>query len=239
MAQTRSAHFALSTDDAAVLEAADRFARKELAPLSRRMDDEEWWPPEAFPKIGDGRLLASPFPTSMAAPASICSPRAWCCRPSRAGTTAMALSWVAHDNLCANNIYPQRQRGAAPQVPAGPLHGTQDRRARPDRARRRLRRARLDAHDRAPRRRPLRAQRHARSTSPTARSPTCCWSTPRPTRARRARASRPSSSRRTCPASRSRRSSTRWAIAAARPASWCSRIAACRPRTWSATRTAA
>ena len=38
MAAPRS--FTLSADDRAVLEAADKFARKEFVPLARRMDDE-------------------------------------------------------------------------------------------------------------------------------------------------------------------------------------------------------
>ena len=72
---------------------------------------------------------------------------------------ALALSWVAHENLCLNNIYRNAQRGAAQEIPARPVQRRDDRRARPDRARRRLRCAGLDAHDRAARRRPLRAQR--------------------------------------------------------------------------------
>ncbi|MDP1693620.1 MAG: acyl-CoA dehydrogenase family protein [Burkholderiaceae bacterium] len=57
MAVTRLTRFALSADDEAVLEAADRFARKGPAPLSRRIDDEECWPPEAFGRIGAAGFL--------------------------------------------------------------------------------------------------------------------------------------------------------------------------------------
>src|SRR3546814_7560654 len=35
-----------------ILGNADRFAQAELYPLAQRMDDEEWWPTEIFPKIG-------------------------------------------------------------------------------------------------------------------------------------------------------------------------------------------
>jgi len=52
-------NFSLSADDRAVLEAADRFARKEFAPLSRRMDDEEWWPPDIFRKIGAAGFMGA------------------------------------------------------------------------------------------------------------------------------------------------------------------------------------
>ena len=42
----------LSADEQQILDQADRFARQELYPLSARMDADEWWPAEAFPKIG-------------------------------------------------------------------------------------------------------------------------------------------------------------------------------------------
>ncbi len=60
MANHRS--FALSADDRAVLEAADKFARKEFTPLSRRMDDEEWWPPDIFKKIGAAGFMGATVP---------------------------------------------------------------------------------------------------------------------------------------------------------------------------------
>jgi isovaleryl-CoA dehydrogenase len=36
--------FELTPDQRDILVAADRYAQAELYPLSRRMDDEEWWP---------------------------------------------------------------------------------------------------------------------------------------------------------------------------------------------------
>ena len=59
MTTPRSSQFALHADDQAVLEAADKFARKMLAPLSGRMDNEEWWPPEAFPQIGAAGFMGA------------------------------------------------------------------------------------------------------------------------------------------------------------------------------------
>jgi alkylation response protein AidB-like acyl-CoA dehydrogenase len=44
--------FSLSDAHREVLDHADKFARNELAPLAPRMDAEEWWPDDAFPKIG-------------------------------------------------------------------------------------------------------------------------------------------------------------------------------------------
>jgi isovaleryl-CoA dehydrogenase len=42
----------LSNDEMEILSNADRFAQAELYPLAQKMDDEEWWPKEIFPKIG-------------------------------------------------------------------------------------------------------------------------------------------------------------------------------------------
>ena len=49
---TGIALFDLSPTHRTVLDQADRFARSELYPLSERMDHEEWWPEDAFAKIG-------------------------------------------------------------------------------------------------------------------------------------------------------------------------------------------
>ena len=54
--------FALSADDRAVLEAADKFARKEFVPLARRMDDEEWWPSDIFQRIGAAGFMGATVP---------------------------------------------------------------------------------------------------------------------------------------------------------------------------------
>src|SRR5260370_36254643 len=57
----RASNFALNEEQQAVLDQADRFARKELYPLSERMDREEWWPDEAFRVIGDNGFFGATF----------------------------------------------------------------------------------------------------------------------------------------------------------------------------------
>ncbi len=52
----------LDPDQILILDEADQFARKELYPLSVRMDAEEWWPEEAFPKIGAQGLFGVTVP---------------------------------------------------------------------------------------------------------------------------------------------------------------------------------
>ncbi len=95
----------LSNDEQGMLDGADRFARQELYPLSQRMDDEEWWPENAFEVIGktgyfgitvseaEGGAGLDVFTSGLVAQAFA----RW--------NHAMCLAWVAHENLCLNNIY--------------------------------------------------------------------------------------------------------------------------------------
>ena len=54
--------FDLDAEQQMILDNADRFARNELYALSEKMDNEEWWPEDAFPKIGDNGLFGITVP---------------------------------------------------------------------------------------------------------------------------------------------------------------------------------
>ncbi len=111
-----SIQFELTAEQRAVLEAADRYAREELYPLARRMDDEEWWPADAFAALGEQTLVGITVPQSYGgAGLDLLS----------AGLVTQAFSrWNHafgpilaghHDNLCTHNLYrhaneAQRQR---------------------------------------------------------------------------------------------------------------------------------
>ena len=105
MTTPRSSQFALHADDQAVLEAADKFARKMLAPLSGRMDNEEWWPPEAFPQIGAAGFMGATVPSDYGGAGMDLFSSGLVCQAFARWNPALALSWAAHDNLCANNIF--------------------------------------------------------------------------------------------------------------------------------------
>ena len=60
-----SAGFSLSEDQQAILEAADQYCREELYPLAQRMDDEEWWPDEAFRALGKQGYLGITVPPEL------------------------------------------------------------------------------------------------------------------------------------------------------------------------------
>lgn len=101
----RSSQFALHADDQAVLDAADKFARKVLAPLSGRMDNDEWWPPEAFAQIGAAGFMGATVPTEYGGAGMDLFLSGLVCQAFARWNPALALSWAAHDNLCVNNIF--------------------------------------------------------------------------------------------------------------------------------------
>ena len=105
--------FDLDADHRLILNETDRFARKELYPLSARMDAEEWWPEDAFPKIGAQGLFGVTAPAEFGGSGMGLLAAGVVLQAISRWNHAMALSCVAHDNLCLNNIYrngDERQR---------------------------------------------------------------------------------------------------------------------------------
>ncbi|MGH8798310.1 MAG: acyl-CoA dehydrogenase family protein [Caldimonas sp.] len=95
----------LSNDEQEVLDTADRFARRELYPLAPRMDAEEWWPPEAFAKIGATGYFGIPVPEDYGGAGLDLFASGLVLQAFARWNSALALSWVAHENLCLYNIY--------------------------------------------------------------------------------------------------------------------------------------
>jgi isovaleryl-CoA dehydrogenase len=97
--------FELDDEQSGILDQADRFARNELYALSERMDAEEWWPEEAFPKIGDNGLFGVTVPEQYGGAGLDLMAAGLVLQGFGRWNHALALAWVAHDNLCVNNIY--------------------------------------------------------------------------------------------------------------------------------------
>ena len=105
MNSSRAHTFGLNDDDRAVLDAADRFARQELAPLARRMDDEEWWPEDVFARIGGAGFMGVTVPGEFGGAGMDLFASGLVGQAFARWNPAVALSWIAHDNLCVNNIF--------------------------------------------------------------------------------------------------------------------------------------
>jgi isovaleryl-CoA dehydrogenase len=96
--------FELSAEQAATLDLADRFGRAELAPLAKRMDDDEWWPEDLWPRLGKAGLLGVTIPEAEGGPGLDVFSSALILQAFSRWNPAVALSWLAHENLCLNNI---------------------------------------------------------------------------------------------------------------------------------------
>ena len=94
----------LSHDEMEILGNADRFAQAELYPLAQRMDDEEWWPTEAFPKIGATGYFGVTAPETYGGSGLDVFTSGLILQAFSRWNHAMALAWVAHENLCLHNI---------------------------------------------------------------------------------------------------------------------------------------
>lgn len=102
---TTSHAFQLDPDQQAMFDEADRFARNELYPLAPRMDDEEWWPEDIFKTIGDAGYFGLTVPEEYGGQGLDLFTSGLVAQVYGRWNYALSLSWIAHENLCLNNIY--------------------------------------------------------------------------------------------------------------------------------------
>ncbi len=100
----QSPSFGITDEQQMIMDQADRFAREQLVQYAERMDNEEWWPEEMFPLLGENGYLGMTvseeyggagmdfFTTSLVGQAM-----------SRWNHT-VAFSMGAHNMLCVGNI---------------------------------------------------------------------------------------------------------------------------------------
>jgi isovaleryl-CoA dehydrogenase len=96
--------FDLSPDQRQILDLASQFSREELLALQPKMDDEEWWPPQAMPKLAEMGFLGVTVPESLGGSGSDFFTSGLITQGLARYNPAIALSYVAHENLCLNNI---------------------------------------------------------------------------------------------------------------------------------------
>lgn len=97
--------FDLTPEQRAVLDAADLYAREQLYPLARRMDEEEWWPAAAFAALGAQGYLGITVPTAYGGAGLDLLSAGLVGQAFSRWNHALGLSWIAHDNLCTHNLY--------------------------------------------------------------------------------------------------------------------------------------
>lgn len=97
--------YGLGGDHQLVLEQVGRFAERELWPLQSRMDDDEWWPPQVFPSLGAAGYLGVTVPAELGGAGQDFFSSGLVIQALGEWNPAIALSVLAHENLCLNNIY--------------------------------------------------------------------------------------------------------------------------------------
>jgi isovaleryl-CoA dehydrogenase len=96
--------FRLSPEQEEILDVSDRFAQAELWPLQQRMDNEEWWPPQAMPALARMGFLGVTAPSQLGGAGGDFFTSGLITQGLARWNPAIALSYVAHENLCLNNI---------------------------------------------------------------------------------------------------------------------------------------
>ena len=94
----------LSEDYQMIYDAADKFAREHLLPIAERMDNEEYWPEELFPLLGQEGYLGITAPADFGGADMDEMAQGLVAEAFARYNPAVALSYGAHDNLCLHNI---------------------------------------------------------------------------------------------------------------------------------------
>ena len=102
---SKTNQFGLNEEQEAILDAANQFGKKELYPLAEKMDNEEWWPDGIFKKMANAGLLGLTVDPEYGGAGMKYMQAGLVCQAFGRWNHAIALSWVAHDNLCLDNIY--------------------------------------------------------------------------------------------------------------------------------------
>ena len=97
--------FDLTSDQRQLFEHADRIGKEKLLPLAERMDNEEWWPEDLFAELGSLGFLGGTVPEKYGGVGLGLLESGLILQAFSRWNHAVGLSWVAHDNLCLNNIY--------------------------------------------------------------------------------------------------------------------------------------
>ena len=97
--------FELADEHRELLDHCDRIGRDVLYPLAQKMDDDEWWPENLFPQLGELGLLGVTVDPKYGGAGLDFMSCGMIAQAFSRWNHAAGLAWVVHDHLCANNVY--------------------------------------------------------------------------------------------------------------------------------------
>jgi isovaleryl-CoA dehydrogenase len=95
----------LSPDEVELQSTVRRFVRKEIGPIADRMDREDFFPREAFSRLGEQGFLGPTIPAEFDGLGQTYRAQALILEEIARVSPALALSVGAHSNLCADSLY--------------------------------------------------------------------------------------------------------------------------------------
>lgn len=96
--------FGFSTEQQALYDTAYRYGEKELWPLLPRMDDEDWFPADAYRAMADTGFLGTTVPEEFGGADLDFISQALLAEAFSYWNHCLSASWGASENLCVNNI---------------------------------------------------------------------------------------------------------------------------------------
>lgn len=122
-----NAHNSPSTENIAAIKAnyaLNDEQREILHPLQDRMDAEDWWPEDLFPKMGELGLLVITAPVELGGSGQDEFTQALVSEILSKWNPAVGLSHGAHDNLCLNNLLRNGSQDQIEKYVPGLCNGT-------------------------------------------------------------------------------------------------------------------